>query len=133
MILSSIRPSRREGPTLELIGAAAAAAFLGHGDVEVEAALLEAVDEVEGGTFEEQLAFLIDDEVFAVEVVAAVLGFVVLVVEEQAVAVAAAAAGDDFYAKEHLGASLGPFFMALELGSGFFGERDSRHGLGYLH
>ena len=55
------------------------------GTFEVEAALLEAVDEVERGPFEEQLALLIDDDVLAVEVVVAVLGFVVLVVEEQAV------------------------------------------------
>src|SRR6185436_6957005 len=111
-----------ERPTLELIRAAAAAAFLGHGHVEVEAALLQAVDEVERGPFQEQLALLIDDHILAVKTELAVLGFVVLVVEIQTMAMPAAAARDNFDAKEHLGTGLGALFVAFELGGGFLGE-----------
>ena len=42
----------------------------------MKAALLQAVDEVERCAFEEQLAFFIDDNVLAVEFIAAVLGLV---------------------------------------------------------
>src|SRR4051794_27650813 len=90
--------------SLKLIRAAAAAALLGHRHFEVEAALFQAVDEIERRPFEEQLAFLIDDDILAVELVAAVFGLVVLIVEKQPMAVAAAAASNDLHAEEHLGA-----------------------------
>src|SRR4051794_34178548 len=112
---------------LKLVGASAPAALLRHRYVEVEAALLQAVDEIERRPFQEQLALLIDHQVLAVVVVAAVLRLVVVVIEKQLVAVAAAAAGDDLHAEEHLLAGLGPFFMTLEFSSSFFGQRN-RHG-----
>ena len=84
--------ARRYPTTLKLKRCAAAAGLFGGRNVEVEAALLEAVDVVQRGAFQVQLALLVDHDLLAVEVELAVLGFVVVLVERQRIAMSAAAA-----------------------------------------
>src|SRR6185436_14448114 len=107
---------------LELVRAAAAAGLLRRGNIQVEAAPLQPVDEVQLGVFQVQLALLVDDHRHAEEVELAVRLLVIGLVDLQAAVVAAASPGDQPNPQERFGS--GTLDVLLRFAGGRFGKRN---------